>query len=346
MDILFMLGVAVALLMIVLGIYLFFFARKPADAAAQAALLEMPEPPVAGRQPVLPRAARGNPALAELTAPAAAHYADENADALSQYPVPVRDSVDPIDDDLLARINPQQARVQPAVTDTALSTPQVTSPLASQVPQQMPPLVPSREFSVDAPDADSLDSMLDDLEQATAKLVTPVERSEVAEWQGSSALLDAHIEDQARRDDESPLAQAEQIVALYLLPTEGRSLDGARVMSLLRQYGLRFGEMSLFHRFEESSGSGRLMFSVLRYTSEGPQGFDLETLPQEKIDGLAFFLALPNPEAVSGYDMMASISSLLTRDFSAHLYDEEMNLFTKQLKAHYRHVVLEFKPKG
>lgn len=338
MDILFMLGVVVALLMIVAGIYLFFFSRQSVDPAVQAALLEVPEPPVAGRAPVLPRAARGTQDSRT------ASYADENADAVSQYPTPVRDPVDHIEDDVLARITPQQARVQPAVSDAAMPT---TSSIATPnvaTPPHTPVVVPTREFA--PAETDTLDSMLDDLEQATAKLVTPVERGEVAEWQGDSALLDAHIEDQARRDDESPLAQAEQIVALYLLSTEGRHLDGARVLSLLKQYGLRFGEMSLFHRFEESSGAGRLMFSVLRYTSEGPQGFDLESLPQEKIDGLAFFLALPNVEAVNGYDMMASISSLLARDFSAHLYDEEMNIFTKQLKAHYRHVVLEFKPKG
>lgn len=329
MDILFMLGVAVALLMMIVGIYFFFFSHQPVDQHTESALLEVPEPPVEGRPPVVPRAARG------IAVP------DTNADAVSQYPMPVHDEVVAVEDELLAKISPQQTRAQPNVGDMPLSAPQTASV------QDEPSVVPMRNFSVDsAATDDSLDSMLDDLEQATAKLVTPIERGEVAEWQGDSALLDAHIEDQARRDDESPLAQAEQIVALYLLPTEGRFLEGARVLNLLKQYGLRFGEMSLFHRFEESSGAGRLMFSVLRYTSEGPQGFDLETLPQDRLDGLAFFLALPNIEAVNGYDMMASISSLLARDFSAHLYDEEMNIFTKQLKAHYRHVVLEYKPKG
>lgn len=325
MDILFTLGIVVALIMIAVGVYLFFFSRKPTELSAPEGLqTEVVASTVSGRPPVVPRALRG------------VQVQDTNADAVPLYPnanTTVAD--DAAIDDVLAQIKPQQARAQPTVTDHVAAD------------MQEPVLVPTREFSVDPIRVDdSLDSMLDDLEQATAKLVPPVERGEVAEWQGDSALLDAHIEDQARRDDESLLAQAEQIVSLYLIPTHGRSLDGSRVLSLLKQYGLRFGEMSLFHRFEESSGEGRLMFSVLRYTPEGPQGFDLETLPQEKLDGLAFFLALPNAEAVNGYDMMASISSLLARDFSAHLYDEEMNLFTKQLKAHYRHVVLEFKPKG
>lgn len=328
MDMMFVLGVAVALILIAFGIYLFFFSRKSGDqAAAEAALLDVPDVVVAGRPPVVPRAARG---LSPDTA----------ADALPEYSGAADDEQDQLmtaEADLFASIKPQQTRELPAAID---------APQPSH--QSAPVLVATREFVVEPHPAsdDSLDSMLDDLEQATAKLIPPVERGEVAEWQGDSALLNAHIEDQARRDDESPLAQAEQVVALYLIPTQGRSLEGIRVLSLLKQYGLRFGEMSLFHRFAESSGEGGLMFSVLRYTSEGPQGFDLETLPQERLDGLAFFLALPNVEAVNGYDMMASISSLLARDFSAHLYDEEMNPFTKQLKAHYRHVVLEFKPKG
>jgi len=338
MDILFTLGVIVALLMIAVGVYLFFFSRKPLP-PVDAAALEIQESTVAGRPPVVPRAARG-------LLQAAHSGTDVNADAVSQYPTPVQQAPQDFDD-VLASIKPQQARTEPTVQPdhTPISTTGVSSNTAT-TPE--PVVIATREMQVeDTSSADnSLDSMLDDLEQATAKLVTPVERGEVAEWQGDSALLDAHIEDQARRDDESPLAQAEQIVALYLIPSHGRSLEGARVLSLLKQYGLRFGEMSLFHRFAESSGEGRLMFSVLRYTSEGPQGFDLETLPQDKLDGLAFFLALPNPEAVNGYDMMASISSLLARDLSAHLYDEEMNPFTKQLKAHYRHVVLEYKPKG
>lgn len=336
MDILFTLGIVVAVLMIAVGVYLFFFSRKPLP-PTDAAALEIQPSSVAGRPPVVPRAVRGMLPVADSALLNDSH----DANPAAAQPSVARDTSVAAEDDIFARINPQQARTQPTV-DQAAAMP-IT---AKAEPQPEPTLLAAREFGALSADTNSLDSMLDDLEQATAKLVTPVERGEVAEWQGDSALLDAHLEDQARRDDESPLAQAEQIVALYVLPTEGRSLEGARVMSLLRQYGLRFGEMSLFHRFAESSGEGRLMFSVLRYTSEGPQGFDLETLPQEKLDGLAFFLALPNPEAVNGYDMMASISSLLARDFSAHLYDEEMNLFTKQLKAHYRHVVLEFKPKG
>ena len=55
------------------------------------------------------------------------------------------------------------------------------------------------------------------------------------------------------------------------------------------------------------------MFSVLRITDEGPAGFDLESLSTEQVQGLAFFLALPNPNAITGFDMMTSIAGLIAR---------------------------------
>jgi cell division protein ZipA len=85
------------------------------------------------------------------------------------------------------------------------------------------------------------------------------------------------------------------------------------------------------------------MFSVLRYTGEGPMGFDLETLSSEQVEGLAFFLALPNKHALAGFDMMVSISGLLAREVSGRAYDEQMNELTPQLREHYRHFVMDYR---
>lgn len=188
------------------------------------------------------------------------------------------------------------------------------------------------------PHSDMAAQQSDQLAQNTAPHIAQVE-----EWQGESALLEAHIEDQERRDDESALAQAEHIIALYVMPAASRTLAGERTMQLLRKFGLRYGEMSLFHRFLDSDGTGPLMFSVLRYTSEGPLGFDLEALPNEQVEGLAFFLALPSKHAAAGYDMMVSISTLLAREIQGQVYDEYMNELSPQLREHYRHFVLEYR---
>lgn len=226
-------------------------------------------------------------------------------------------------------------------------------------------------------DPNGLDAMLDDLAQATAisemarqgdivsdlnqvyEILNPhpdthlnlasavpdvIGTTQLSAWEGESALIDEHLAEHTRSEEDSILVQAEQIIAIHLVPRSGRPLEGRLVLQLLRKYGLRFGEMDLFHRFEETSGDGAMMFSVLKYTQEGPAGFDLDTMEQEQFEGLSFFLALPGIKPLQGFDMMMSTAQRLGQECYANLLDDEMNLLSEQLKSHYRHRVLDFRP--
>ncbi|RZF52650.1 cell division protein ZipA [Acinetobacter halotolerans] len=171
-----------------------------------------------------------------------------------------------------------------------------------------------------------------------------IETVAIAEFEGESNILDVHLHEQQRYDDESALATAEQIIALNVYPNPRRALSGDKALKVLLKYGLRFGEMSCFHRYENTDEPSALMFSVLRITDHGPAGFDLETLSTEQVQGLAFFLALPNSKAVTGYDMMTSIAGLIAREVDGKVYDENNLEFTPQLKEHWRHHVIDYRP--
>ncbi len=223
-------------------------------------------------------------------------------------------------------------------------------------------------------DHNGLDAMLDDLAQATSlsemsrhgdiisdlnqvydsliphteinaeALTHVVDTTQLAAWEGESTLINEHLAEHTRSEEDSILVQAEQIIAIHLLPKSGRPLEGRTVLRLLRKYGLLFGEMDLFHRFEEATGDGAMMFSVLKYTQEGPAGFDLDTMEQEHFEGLSFFLALPGIKPLQGFDMMMSTAQRLGQECYAQLLDDEMNLLSEQLRGHYRHQVLDFRP--
>ncbi|MEI5717998.1 cell division protein ZipA C-terminal FtsZ-binding domain-containing protein [Acinetobacter baumannii] len=171
-----------------------------------------------------------------------------------------------------------------------------------------------------------------------------IETAEIAEFDGESNILDVHLHEQQRFDDESALAMAEQIIALNVYPNPRRALSGDKALKVLLKYGLRYGEMSCFHRYENTDEPSALMFSVLRMTDNGPAGFDLETLSTEQVQGLAFFLALPNSKAVTGFDMMTSIAGLIAREIDGKVYDENNLEFTPQLKEHWRHHVIDYRP--
>jgi len=171
-----------------------------------------------------------------------------------------------------------------------------------------------------------------------------IETAEIAEFDGESNILDVHLHEQQRCDDESALATAQQIIALNVYPNPRRALSGDKALKVLLKYGLRYGEMSCFHRYEKTEEQSPLMFSVLRITDEGPAGFDLESLSTEQVQGLAFFLALPNPNAITGFDMMTSIAGLIAREIDGKVYDEQNLEFTPQLKEHWRHQVIDYRP--
>ena len=52
-----------------------------------------------------------------------------------------------------------------------------------------------------------------------------IETAEIAEFEGESNILDVHLHEQQRFDDESALAMAEQIIALNVYPNPRRALS-------------------------------------------------------------------------------------------------------------------------
>lgn len=170
-----------------------------------------------------------------------------------------------------------------------------------------------------------------------------VETAKIEEFNEESSILDVHLHEQQRFDDESTLANAETIIALNVYPNPRKALSGDKTLKVLLKYGLRFGEMNCFHRYEDPENSSPLLFSVLRITDEGPAGFDLEALLVEQVKGLAFFLALPHQNVQKGYDSMVSIAGLIARETDGTVYDENNLEFTPQLKEHWRHKAIDYR---
>ena len=172
---------------------------------------------------------------------------------------------------------------------------------------------------------------------------TQVETVKIQEFEDESSILDVHLSEQQRQDDQSILANAERIIGLNVYPDPRRALSGDKTLKVMMKYGLRFGEMKCFHRYEDPENESSLMFSVLRIIDSTPAGFDLEALSMEQVQGLAFFLALPHPDVQKGFDTMVSIAGLIAREIDGTVYDENNLEFTPQLKEHWRHQAIDFR---
>ena len=178
--------------------------------------------------------------------------------------------------------------------------------------------------------------------EPTFSLNSNIEKAEISEFSEESSILDAHLYEQKMVDDECTLVTAESFIALNIL-AKGRVLSGEKTLKVLLKYGLRFGEMKCFHRYNEDGT--KLLFSALKIVDSelGTEGFDLETLSTEEVKGLALFLALPHGDVQHAFDTMVSIAGLIAREIEGTVYDQDNFELTPQLREYWRHQAIDYR---
>lgn len=318
MEITTIVGIVIAVAIILLGLFLLL--RKPKEyvPSLESELHINPET----HQPVIPRFVRD-----QLSA----------AQALEQRIEPHLDADDSEETSAAPEAEPAK-KAEPEPSQLVLEK---TEKPAQEQEQKQPETVEQTETDP------AINNDEKKAEPAPVLSLNPdIETVAIAEFDEESSILDMHLHEQQRYDDESALSNAEYIFALNVYPNPRRVLSGDRALKVLLKYGLRFGELSCFHRYENTEEESPLMFSVLRVTDEGPAGFDLETLSAEQVQGFAFFLTLPNPHAQAGFDMMVSIANLIARDIDGKVFDENNCELTQQLKEHWRHQIIDYKPQA
>lgn len=320
MEITTIVGIVAAVILILVGLKLVL--KKPSDAAPSLDSELHIDPD--SQQPVIPRHVRSQLSAAE---PSSAQRVEPT----------------------LADAKPEQAE-----TSETSEPAQAVSELKTEDAQPESAAAPSEEKPAEAPVPQTAEAILTAapsakkphdaaLDKAAPELsLNQIEKAEISEFEDESNILDAHLYEQKLVDDESALATAETYIALNVYP-DSRALSGEKALKVLLKYGLRFGEMACFHRYSEDGG--KLLFSVLQISNDGAAaGFDLETLSTEQVKGLAFFLALPHSDVQIAFDTMDSVSRLIAREIEGTVYDQNNQEFTPQLREHWRHQAIDYRP--
>ena len=342
MEVTTIVGIVAAIIIMIVGLRMVLRKPAPTEPSLESALHIDPE----SNQPIIPRHVRDQ-LPAETPVEIAAQESERKEPALQDIPETLEDQAaktltsPELSED---KLDKEMASIDFKTEETILK---IEQPLEQQVA-----LVDVVE-AVPAPDAEpdlaNIAVQADEAQVQHAKKIDEfqlnpeIEAATIAEFDGESNLLDVHLHEQQLFDDESALATAQEIVALNVYPNPRRALSGDKTLKVLLKYGLRFGEMACFHRYDKTDEPSPLMFSVLRMTDNGPAGFDLETLSSEQVQGLAFFLALPHQDALKGFDMMTSIAGLIAREVDGKVFDENNLEFTPQLKEHWRHHVIDYR---
>lgn len=130
-------------------------------------------------------------------------------------------------------------------------------------------------------------------------------------------------EEQAKLAETSE-PEKQEVLMLYIDKAEGTPIDGAKLLPTLLTLGFKYGEMDLFHRHQDSSGKGEVLFSLANMYNPGT--FDVDQMEQLTTRGLTIFMTLPNAaEPLQTFNMMHNAAKKIAEEFGAAVLDDKRN---------------------
>jgi cell division protein ZipA len=138
-----------------------------------------------------------------------------------------------------------------------------------------------------------------------------------------------HAEDEIVTKDN----EVEEVADLFIfnvVAKEGSQLGGHEILQFFLTSGFRFGEMSLFHRHENSDGTGPIIFSIANMMQPGT--FDPDVMEQFKSEGVSFFLTAPN-KVISindSFEMMLRAVEQMAEEFDCIVLNEARKPMTQE----------------
>lgn len=133
----------------------------------------------------------------------------------------------------------------------------------------------------------------------------------------------------------------ESVLAITVLAGELLPIPGATLLPLVNACGMRFGEMKIFHRFEDGIDTGAVQFSMA--SAINPGTFDLDEMDQMTTRGLTFFMSMEEPrDVMNAFECMLATAETVAKHMGAELLDENRSVLRPQTKEHYRQRIRDF----
>ena len=185
------------------------------------------------------------------------------------------------------------------------------------------------------------------LMSATDNIMPIVDTVEEPSFTDNSPILDKHLSEPVDQEQNAPLLNAQDNINITILPYQYRDrpptlIRGRDLLNLVDKYGLRFGAMNMFHRYEQKDGTGMLWFSMMGMTDEGVAPFDPHSVATNTYTGLVVFLSLPHPQALLSFDSMMSVAYLMANDLDAMILDEHNEPISPEYKQQLRNQVRDY----
>lgn len=158
-------------------------------------------------------------------------------------------------------------------------------------------------------------------------------------------LQNEQVQDQEEQTEQEAVddfeAVPEEVIALHVKGP----VQGAVLLQMMTELGCKFGELGIFHRYENTAGTGPMIFSVANMFNPGT--FDLDNMENFETEGVAFFMALPMKfDGQQAFNMMLNAAKKLATEIpQGQVLDGQRQLLTRQSIHEARQRIREFERK-
>ncbi|MDA0146910.1 cell division protein ZipA [Vibrio sp. LaRot3] len=144
---------------------------------------------------------------------------------------------------------------------------------------------------------------------------------------------------------EEPDSEPElEVIVLNVHCSGEDAFIGTKLFDSMQQNGLLYGEMDIFHRHADLSGTGKVLFSVANMMQPGTLKHDDPAEFTTK--GISFFMTLPCfGDAEQNFKLMLKTAQQIADDLGANVLDDARNLMTPNRLDAYRAQIQQFKAK-
>lgn len=127
----------------------------------------------------------------------------------------------------------------------------------------------------------------------------------------------------------------EEIITLNIMARKPNIFSGKKLKNAFADAYLYYGEMQIFHRFDNIDGTGEQLFSVV--SSVEPGYFDLATMASLETPGITLFFVTTTPNhSIYAFELMLRTAKQLAMRLEGELKDDRHRILTPQIIEGYR----------